>query len=148
MKKVLSIGLLVFILLSACAPVGDKPAAAQSGIEIYTPMAVAAKTGEVSGAFLTIKNTGSEADRLVGAASDVAGATQVHETIMDGDVMKMQEVAAIEVPAGQTVELKRGGYHVMFLDLKQDLVAGQTITVTLKFEKAGEISVPVTVKSK
>jgi periplasmic copper chaperone A len=135
---------LIVFLLGACAPA--KPVVALNGIEVYAPVVTAAKAGEVAGAFMTIKNTGGETDRLVGATCEAAMMTQVHETVMAGDVMKMREVAAIEIPAGQMVELKHGSYHIMLMDLQQDLVEGQTVVVTLKFEKAGEVSVSITVK--
>jgi periplasmic copper chaperone A len=143
MKTRLLILTLFFSLLAACAP--TKPVVSSNGIEIYAPMVTAAKTGAVAGAFMTIKNDASETDRLVGATCEAAMMTQVHETVMKGDVMNMNEVADIEVPAGQMLELKHGSYHIMLMDLKQDLKAGDTITVTLKFEKAGEVAVPMTV---
>jgi copper(I)-binding protein/uncharacterized protein YcnI len=100
----------------------------------------------VGGGFMTITNTGSEDDRLVGAASSAAGHLEVHEMAMEGDVMKMRELAdGLPVPAGATVELKPGGYHIMFMDLKAPLVEGETVSVTLTFEKAGEVEVPLTI---
>ena len=96
----------------------------------------------VGGGFLTIENTGTEADRLVSATSDVAGATQIHEMAMQGDVMKMRELSeGLEIPAGETVTLAPGGFHIMFMGLKQAFVEGQTVAVTLSFEKAGSIEV-------
>lgn len=100
----------------------------------------------VAGGFVTIANTGTEDDRLIGAASDAAGHMEVHEMIMDGDVMKMRALAdGLPLPAGQTVELKPGGYHIMFMDLQRPLVEGETVDVTLTFEKAGQITVPLAV---
>jgi len=64
---------------------------------------------------------------------------------MEGDVMKMREVEAIELPAGKTVELKPGGLHIMLMGLKAPLKAGSSVPLTLKFEKAGEVSVKLTV---
>lgn len=97
---------------------------------------------------MSIKNIGSEADRLLGAACNAAMMTQVHETKMDGGVMAMREVAAIEIPAGKTVELKHGGYHIMLMDLKQDVSAGGMTECTLRFEKAGEVTVSLMVMSR
>jgi len=84
-----------------------------------------------SGAFM--KLTSAMATRLVGASSPVAGVAEVHEMKMDGDIMKMRRVAGLELPAGKTVELKSGAYHLMLMDLKQTLVAGSTVPVTLLF---------------
>ena len=96
----------------------------------------------VAGGFLTIENTGTEPDRLISAASDIADDTQIHEMAMQGDVMKMRPLAeGLEIPAGETVVLAPGGFHIMFMGLKQALVEGETITVTLTFEKAGAVDV-------
>jgi periplasmic copper chaperone A len=100
----------------------------------------------VGGGFLTIENTGAEADRLISATSSVAGDTQIHEMSMEGDVMKMRELTdGLEIPAGQTVTLAPGGYHVMFMGLNQAFVEGETVTITLVFEKAGAVDVELPV---
>ena len=102
----------------------------------------------VGGGFLTIENTGTEADRLVSAASTVAGATQIHEMAMEGDVMKMRQlVDGLEIPAGETVVLAPGGFHIMFMGLKQAFVEGETVAVTLTFEKAGSVEVLLPVEA-
>ena len=85
-------------------------------------------------------------DRVVSASSPVAERVELHETIRDGDVMRMREVEAIELPAGQTVELKPGGLHLMLMGLKAPLKAGETVPVTLKFEKAGDVTVQLNVE--
>ncbi len=98
----------------------------------------------VGGGFMTITNTGSEDDRLIGASSSVAGHMEVHEMAMEGDVMKMRELAdGLPIPAGARVELKPGGFHIMFMELQEPLVEGEMVTVTLTFEKAGEVEVPL-----
>lgn len=94
---------------------------------------------QVAGGFLTIENKGNSADQLVSASSPAAGEVQLHEMAMEGNVMKMRQVKDIAVPAGGSVDLKPGGYHLMFLNLKGPFVAGETIPVKLKFAKAGEI---------
>ncbi|MFN4361696.1 MAG: copper chaperone PCu(A)C [Hylemonella sp.] len=102
---------------------------------------------KASGAFM--KLTAREGTRLVGASSPVAGVTEVHEMKMEGDVMKMRAIAGLDLPAGQTVELKPGGYHVMLLDLKTALRKDSSIPLTLVFKDAKgvesklEVSVPV-----
>ncbi|PWW02042.1 hypothetical protein DFR52_102707 [Hoeflea marina] len=96
----------------------------------------------VSGGYLTIENTGSEADRLVSADTGFAGQTQIHEMSMEGDVMKMRELPdGLEIPAGGSVELKPGGYHVMFMQLKEQMKPGEMRKAILTFEKAGQIEV-------
>jgi copper(I)-binding protein len=88
--------------------------------------------------------------KLVSAASPVAGVVEIHEMAMDGSVMKMRAVSAIELPAGKPVDLKPGGYHVMLMDLKKDLKPGDTVPVTLVVEGADKkretIEVKATVK--
>lgn len=98
------------------------------------------------GGYLTIQNGGGGADRLVGAASEVAREVQLHSMQMDGDVMRMRQVDGIDVPAGQTVALKPGGLHLMFMGLKSPLVAGTRIPLTLRFEKAGEVQLEMQVQ--
>ena len=96
---------------------------------------------QVAGGFMKITNSGSEADRLVGGSVPFAGRFEVHEMAMDGGVMKMRETKGLEIKPGQTVELKPGGYHVMFMGLKQGPKEGQTIKGTLMFEKAGTVEI-------
>ncbi len=102
----------------------------------------------VGGGFLTIENEGPEADRLVSVTSAVAGETQIHEMAMEGEVMKMRELPdGLEIPAGETVVLAPGGFHIMFMGLKQPFVEGETVPVTLTFEKAGSVEVLLPVEA-
>jgi len=87
---------------------------------------------KASGAFMQI--TSAQGGKLVSASSPVAGVVEVHEMAMEGDVMKMRAVESLELPAGKTVEFKSGGYHVMLMDLKQQLKAGDTVPLTLVVE--------------
>jgi copper(I)-binding protein len=100
------------------------------------------KGASVGGGYMTITNTGTTPDRLVGGASDVAGRFEVHEMSMDGGVMKMRAMPkGIEIAPGKTVEFKPGGYHVMFMALKQPFEQGKMVKATLEFEKAGKVEV-------
>ncbi len=90
---------------------------------------------KASGAFMTL--TSPVAGRLVGASSPVAGITEIHEMRMDGQVMRMRAIDGLDLPAGQAVQLKPGGYHVMLMDLKQPLKEGETVPITLVIERAG-----------
>lgn len=111
-------------------------------LTIEAPWARATPGGaQVAGGFMKITNSGAEPDRLVGGSVPFAGRFEVHEMAMDGGVMKMRETKGLEIKPGQTVELKPGGYHVMFMDLKSGLKEGQTVKGTLVFEKAGKIEV-------
>ena len=100
----------------------------------------------VAGAFMMLKNTGDEVDRLIAGESPIAGYIEIHEMAMQGDVMKMRELeGGLEIPAGEMVELKPGGYHVMFFELTGPLVEGEMFEVTLEFEKGGKVTLPVKV---
>ena len=97
---------------------------------------------KVAGGFMKITNTGTETDRLLGGSVPFAGRFELHEMAMDGGIMKMRELkSGIEIKPGETIELKPGGYHVMFMDLKQPLKDGQSVKGTLTFEKAGKVDV-------
>jgi len=87
-----------------------------------------------TGAFMSL--TASEATRLVGVSSPVAGVAEVHEMKMEGDVMKMRALPSLELPAGKKVEFKPGGYHVMLMDLKAPLAKDSTVPLTLLFKDA------------
>jgi copper(I)-binding protein len=93
--------------------------------------------------------TSASGGKLVSASSPVAGVVEVHEMVMDGNVMKMRAVTGLELPAGKAVELKPGGYHLMLMDLKQELKTGDSVPVTLLIEGTGgkretlEVKAPV-----
>lgn len=78
--------------------------------------------------------TAKSSTQLVGVASPVAGVAEVHEMKMDGDIMRMRAVPVLDLPAGKTVEFKPGGYHVMLMDLKEPLVTGASVPLTLLFK--------------
>lgn len=99
-----------------------------------------------SGGFLKITG-GATADRLLSASARISKTVELHTMEMDGNVMRMRRIEAIDVPAGGTVELKPGGRHVMFMGLLQTLKNGDTFALTLRFEKAGEVKVDVQVST-
>jgi periplasmic copper chaperone A len=92
--------------------------------------------------------TSAQTDRLLGGTTAVADRFELHTMTMAGDVMQMRQVDHIALPAGQKVELKPGGLHVMFIGLKQPLPLGSKVPVTLKFERAGEVRVEFEVMSR
>lgn len=99
-----------------------------------------------SAVYFVVVNDGDQPDALIGAASGVAERAELHETRMEGDVAKMQPVPRVEIPARGRVEFKPRGLHVMLIGLKRDLQVGETFTMTLRFERSGEIPVLVPVK--
>lgn len=115
-------------------------------IDIGHPYARPTREGQTVGAgYLKLANKGP-VDRLVSATSPAAGSVEIHSMSMEGDVMKMRQVDAIELATGQTVELKPGGYHLMLMGLKAPLKVGEKFPLTLKFEKSGEVVVTVNVE--
>lgn len=96
--------------------------------------------------YMKIENHGHEDDKLVSAASDVAEMVQLHEHVMEDNVAKMREVAAIDVPMLGMAELKPGGYHIMLMGLKEPLAEYGSFHLKLTFEKAGSIEVEVQVE--
>jgi len=100
-----------------------------------------------AGGYLTIVNNGSEADRLLSVSADIAGMTQLHNMSLEGGVMKMGEFAdGIEIPAGETVELKPKSLHIMFMDLTRPIQVDTPIRGELRFEKAGSVAVEFAVE--
>lgn len=95
-----------------------------------------------SAAYMKIENSGDEPDRLVAAKTDAAGTVMLHESRMEGDVMKMVHLSnGIEVPAHGEAVLKPLGFHVMLMGLTQPLKVGESVPITLVFEKQGEVKV-------
>lgn len=112
-------------------------------ISIDHPWARAVPGGtKVSAAYMTLTNAGA-ADKLIGAASDVAKEIQIHTMVTEAGVMKMREIKALDVRANGKTELKPGGYHIMLIGLPDGLKEGSKFPLKLKFEKAGEVTVTV-----
>ena len=128
------------------APWGSLPARA-ADITVQQPWARAAVQGGVGGAFMTIENGGAAPDRLLSVASPVARSIELHTTVRDGDVMRMRPVTAVEVPAHGAVQLQPGGLHVMMMGLTKALAQGETVPLTLTFERAGQVAVAVPVQA-
>lgn len=120
------------LVLACCTLVGT--AAAQSPVVAVSEPWVRATVAQqgATGAFMRL--SAARDVRLVEASSPVAGITEIHEMSMVNDVMRMRAVAALDLPAGRSVELRPGGYHVMLMDLRQPLNAGERVAITLVFE--------------
>jgi copper(I)-binding protein len=99
-------------------------------------------------AYFVIHNSGKTADRLLSVDSPIAGEAQLHEHVMQGDVMKMQHVPSVQIPAGGEVTFAPMAYHVMLLNLKDRslLSDGKRFPLTMHFEKAGDVQVEVAVE--
>jgi copper(I)-binding protein len=131
------------IAFALCTPVGT---AAQTGsVEIKNAWARATPGGATTAAvYLTIVS--ATLDRLIGVSTAVAQQAELHSMTMEGGVMKMRQVDSIDLPAGEAVTLKPGGYHIMLSGLAQPLKVGQTFAMTLSFEQAGPREVTVKVE--
>lgn len=144
---VLMVGLMLMIF-AGCSAQED---AGMNGMvitqaHIYLPAANTNGTSAspVAVAFMAIDNYSGLDDRLVGAESDFAIA-EVHEMVMNGDIMKMQKVDGIDIPNDSGIELNSRGYHLMLMGLTGNIKVGEKLTVTLLFEKSGRIDVPMLV---
>lgn len=118
-------------------------ASADGSIKITGTWTRATPNGaKAAGGFLKVTNVGTQGDRLVGGSLVTAGKVEIHEMSMSDGVMKMKPLEkGLEIKPGATVELKPGGYHVMFMDLKSQIKAGDKLEGTLVFERAGTIKV-------
>ncbi|NLR72068.1 copper chaperone PCu(A)C [Novosphingobium sp. ERN07] len=142
--KALALGAVVTLMASAAAAHGYR-----SGVlSIQHPWSRETAVGQaVGGGFLTIANSGTRDDRLLSGTSPVAAEVQLHTMTMDGGVMRMRQVTdGIAVPAKGSVELKSGGYHLMFMGLRRQLRQGERIPVTLRFQRAGNVTVQFAVQ--
>jgi len=146
------LGVSASIVVSAPAPAqsmsgmqGDAAPSFRAGNLVITAPWVRAtpKGAPVAGGYLTVRNSGSEPDRLIGGSFAAAGRFEVHEMTMDSGVMRMRPLTdGFEIKPGQTVEFKPGGsHHLMFMGLKEQLKAGDTVKGTLQFAKAGTVEV-------
>lgn len=145
---------ILLLLLSACAEETASPiqvkdvwvrAAAMMEMEMEAHSSHMA--GLNSAAYMILTNTGDQPDRLLRARSDVAESVELHKSQTEGGVTSMVPVEAIEIPANGQTELKPGGLHIMLIGLKHELKVGDTVQLTLEFEKAGEIQVSAKVRA-
>jgi copper(I)-binding protein len=147
MRSLLKLGLLAALI--AVAPAALAQTGKTSSIAVEQPWARATPAGARTGAvYMTLANKANTVDRLTGASSDVAAKVQIHEMAVVNGVMQMRQLAnGLAIPAGGSVMLKPGSYHVMLIGLKKPLTAGETLALTLDFAKAGNISVTVPVRA-
>lgn len=140
-----------FKLLSAALVLSCSTLYAQT-VEVTDAWVRGTVTGQKgTGAFMNLM--AKDGAQLLGVSSPVAGVAEVHEMKMDGDIMKMRAVPHLDLPAGQVVQLKPGGYHLMLMDLNKSLAKGSTVPVTLYLQdtKGGksqiELLLPVRAQS-
>lgn len=139
------------VALSLIAPIdipsGGAHEASNNGVTVAHPWTRATIAGSKNGAaFGEIKADKASADKLVGARSAAAARAEIHNHVMEKGVAKMRRVENVPIPAGKSVVLSPHGYHIMLLDLKAPLKEGDTLPLTLVFEKAGEITIEAAVE--
>ena len=148
MKKLfLMLILLGVLVLSACdEAAADNDHTAGTDVEVHDPWARAALKDGNGAAYMLVHNHSTEDDALVGSSSDVATATEIHLSQMKTDgTMEMIKQEFVALPADGEVEFKPGSFHVMLIGLKQDLKAGDEITLTLHFKNHEDITLTVPV---
>ncbi len=141
---------LMLVLMAVMAAVAGCRGGQGPTISVEEPWVRATVMADgVSAAYMTIRNTGREDDALVGAMTPVSQMTELHEMVMEGDIMRMRPIAGqrLVIPAGGQVELKPGGLHIMLMGLQQTLEPGTSVELTLRFEKAGEVKVRAEVRA-
>ncbi len=124
------------------------PAAAQGNtLHVEQPWTRAAGQGGQGAGYMTLRNAGPQPDRLLSAESPAAQRVELHTHIRDGEVMRMRPVADIPVPAGGSTVLQPGGLHLMLIGLTRPLAVGEAVPVTLRFERAGTVTVNLAVQA-
>lgn len=150
-----STALALLVLVAGCraeAPAPDAPAGAllENGVVVHEPWArpvSGADTVRVhSAVYFTLENRGPGAVEVVGARSNVAQRTEIHETTLEDGIMRMRARESVHVPAGESVRFEPAGLHVMLLQVRRDLVAGDSLTLVLEFADGEEQDVPVVVR--
>jgi copper(I)-binding protein len=137
---------LVFAIAACSQPAEAPPQLSADAIEIENARAAPTPGGvDVAAGYLTIVNSGTESDTLLAASSPRAARVEVHEMTMPDGVMQMRPVERLDIAPGQSLELRPGGRHLMFMGVTQPFVEGETIPLQLRFEHAGalDVSLPV-----
>jgi len=149
LEERLGIAVFVFALLFAGAHAAMAHEFKAGDLEIGHPWSRAVPVGAtVAGGYLTVTNHGASPDRLLSVASDISAKAELHEMAVKDGVMTMRPIeGGLEIPAGGSVELKPGSYHLMFMGLKELPKQGEKFPATLTFEKAGTVKVEFAVEA-
>jgi copper(I)-binding protein len=142
----LAAGLALAALSPFEAPVAGAHDVMVGDLMLIHPTARPNMPNRPTAAYIVIANDGETPDRLIAASSSAFEAAELHTVIKDGDVMKMQPVEAIEIPAGEAVELAPGGYHIMLFGAVRLFKPGDRLPLVLTFEKAGDVTIDAMVE--
>ncbi|MBI1251160.1 MAG: copper chaperone PCu(A)C [Alphaproteobacteria bacterium] len=154
MKSVWGAGMLALALsLAACsqntAPAAPEAAAAAPNVVVEDAWIAASPQGvAIAAGYVTLRNAGDAPDRLVSLSSPSAPRVELHTMSMDGGVMQMRPIEALEIPANGAVALEPGGDHIMFVDLPEPLADGETVSVTMTFETQDPMTVDFAVRDR
>lgn len=138
MKRLFVIVLLGILLLSACDTA--------TGITVKDAWARPAAQGGNGAVYFLLQNHSAGSDELIAVSSEIAEAAEIHETKMDGDVMKMEQVMSVPVKGKESIEFAPGGLHVMLIGLRQELKVGDHFQIVLKFAGQDDIILSVSVQ--
>lgn len=116
------------------------------GVMVHQAWARASAGAATTGAAYVVLMGGAKPDALIGASTPIAATAEVHQSFTQGGVMRMREVASLPIKPGATVTFAPGGYHIMLMDLKRPLMAGQSFPLTLTFAHQAPVTVDVTVR--
>ena len=154
MKNKLLIRALFSTLVATCSAIQSMSASAHSytlgSIEIGHPYAPPALVVQPTAAayFKSLRNTGAQADTLLSASTPVASRVEIHAMKLDVTLMQMREISSLSLPAKSDINMSAGaGQHLMLIGLKKPLIEGERFTMTLKFERAGVVTVDVVVQA-
>lgn len=149
LRRLAALAAFVVVAAPALAQKADDKTYTVGAIKIVAPWTrVPPPAATVGGGFMTITNTGTAPDTLVGGTAAISKKFEVHEMKMEGGVMKMRELKpGLVIKPGETVMLKPGGYHVMFIDIASKVEQGKPVKGTLVFEKAGTVEIEYKVEA-
>jgi len=137
-RSILAATLLLLAGMTGCWP-GREPESID--LEVTAAFAAEPATGERTALYFTVTNRGSDDDELIAVSTEVAAIAEIHTTVRDGEMMRMEEMDALLVHAGEVFRLAPSGIHIMLLDLQETLRPGDRINVTLSFRHAGDMLV-------
>jgi hypothetical protein len=136
MKRYFVLVIALLLTLSACS-------SSPGDIEVHNAWVRPTAKGENAAVYLSLHNHSSTGDELIGASSNVADSVELHESMMENDVMRMHRVDSVPLAADEEIMLEPGGLHIMLIGLKQDLALGEHIGVVLHFKNHEDIAIEV-----
>ncbi len=149
-KCLTGLAVLGLLLASGAGCTGSQDQKTEETVLVFDApwIRIPAEGRDMTAAYLSIENKGGEADSLLSVTSPLASRFEMHETLREGDIMRMRPVTSLPVPAQGRMVMAPGGIHIMVFGVKQPLVEGQVFPLILHFEKAGEMNVDAKILQK